>query len=941
VWPAGERDVYSTIVFLEPLAGRNLRAFGYDMLTEPVRRAAMETARDEDQATLSGKVKLVQETGENVQAGILMYAPVYRMGAAHATVAERRAAIVGWVYSPYRMNDLMEGILDQGRLVNRKQLHLQIHDGAAAAPTALLYDSGQAESQTHWTRQVSVDSSGRQWLLTIEKPGVAASSGYGDVWMTLGAGGCICLLLAGLVFSLVNIHTGARRLAMRLTHDLQETTYRLSLAVQAGGVGIWDYDVAKNRLVWDEQMFRLYGITREMFGGAYEAWQAGLHPEDRQRGDAEIQLALQNAKDFDTEFRVLWPDGAIHNIRALATVERDAAGNPVLECMCGNILSGRFDPAKPFFTAHGSFWTNGTTTLLAGTTGADRLTRTRNRCNRDGYESVALVPLRVDAQLLGLIQFNDHRPDRFTPEQITRFEDMADRLAMTLLRRQDADALRASEFQYRSLYENMTDGFALHEIICAPDGTPVNYRFLTVNPAFERLTGLKGAAIVGQTVLDVLPGTERCWIDAYGKVALTGEPAFFEDYTAALNKSFEVRAFRPAKNQFACVFFDVTDRKRAEAEQQKMQKLQSIGTLAGGIAHDFNNIMVGLFGNLSLAKEELAHDHPGYLLLAEAEKSMNRAVRLTKQLLTFAKGGDPIKENVSLGTLVEEIARFDLAGSAVKLVYQQAPELWLAVVDKGQMQQVISNLTINARQAMPEGGSLYITLDNADLSATAMPGLRPGKYVQLTVRDEGVGIAPEHLNRIFDPYFTTKQAGSGLGLAVTYSIINKHGGHLVVASELGRGSTFTLYLPASESSLRAADAPPAAVAPTLKRPANILVMDDEVTVRQIVARILGRSGFSVTTAADGHEAIQLYQQAMADGAPFDAVILDLTVPGGLGGKETIKQLLALDPQAKAIVSSGYADDPVMANYADYGFQGIAVKPYTPNELRTVLARILK
>jgi PAS domain S-box-containing protein len=313
-------------------------------------------------------------------------------------------------------------------------------------------------------------------------------------------------------------------------------------------------------------------------------------------------------------------------------VLRDAAGAPVLECMCGVVLSGRFDPTQPFFTAHGSFWTNTTTALLASTTAADRQARPRNRCNRDGYESVALIPLRIGTQVFGLIQFNDHQPGRFTPEQITHFERMADSLAIALSRRQDAEALRASEAQYRRLYENMTDGFALHEIICDQDGNPDDYRFLAVNPAFERMTGLSAEAIVGRTVLEVLPGTEQYWIDAYGKVALTGEPAYIEHYSAELDKHFVVRAFRPAKNQFACVVSDITDRKRAEAEQQQIQNLQSIGTLAGGIAHDFNNILMGVFGNISLAKEELAHDHPGYHLLAEAEKSINRAVRLTVRI---------------------------------------------------------------------------------------------------------------------------------------------------------------------------------------------------------------------------------------------------------------------------------------------------------------------
>jgi PAS domain S-box-containing protein len=503
-----------------------------------------------------------------------------------------------------------------------------------------------------------------------------------------------------------------------------------------------------------------------------------------------------------------------------------------------------------------------------------------------------------------------------------------------------AEALRKSEEAYRMLFHAMMDGFALHEIILDEAGKPADYRFLAVNPAFERMTGLKAEDVVGKSVLTVLPGTERHWIEAYGRVALTGEPVFFNDYSNELKRHFEVTAFRPGPLQFACVFADVTERKRAETELQKLQKLQSVGTLAGGIAHDFNNILMGLFGNISLAKEELPPSHPVCAALEEAEKSMNRAVRLTKQLLTFAKGGEPVKENVGLGTLIEEVAKFDLVGSQVKLVFQQEERLWLAEADKGQIQQVVSNLVINARQAMPEGGRLYVTLENAELSKGAVVGLRQGKYVKVSVRDEGSGIDPKFIDRIFDPYFSTKQTGSGLGLATVYSIINKHGGHIGVVSDLGKGTSFTFYLPASEVLLREGANPPVADVPSPASPARILVMDDEEMVCALVVKMLTKSGFSAATAPNGQEAVAMYKQALEAGTPFDAVILDLTVPGGIGGKDALQALLAVDPGVRAIVSSGYADDPVMANYAEYGFKGIAAKPYTLSELRSILAKVL-
>ena len=319
---------------------------------------------------------------------------------------------------------------------------------------------------------------------------------------------------------------------------------------------------------------------------------------------------------------------------------------------------------------------------------------------------------------------------------------------------------------------------------------------------------------------------------------------------------------------------------------------------------------------------------------------MNRAVRLTKQLLTFAKGGDPIKENVSLDAIVEEVAGFELSGSNVLLVHKQAADLWIAKADEGQIQQVISNLTINARQAMPHGGHLYITLENAEIQEDAIPMLHQGKYIKVTVRDEGTGIDPACMHRIFEPYYSTKQTGSGLGLATTYSIISKHGGHIEVVSELGKGTTFTFCLPASESLSRPAK-PSVAESVVLKPATKILILDDEEYIRMVTPHWLKRLGCLVETAADGQQAIEMYKQAMNSGAPFDIMILDLTIPGGIGGQEVLKAIQAIDPNAKAIVSSGYAEDTVMSNYVSWGFKGILAKPYSESQLGTLVKQVVK
>ncbi|MGM0453848.1 MAG: hybrid sensor histidine kinase/response regulator [Thermodesulfobacteriota bacterium] len=461
------------------------------------------------------------------------------------------------------------------------------------------------------------------------------------------------------------------------------------------------------------------------------------------------------------------------------------------------------------------------------------------------------------------------------------------------------------------------------------------------NTAFDHLFGSIGddppATLfvdekVGRNVFDTIKrGTE--WS---GEVAMHGRD----------NRVLDVflRAY-PVKRQeqilaLVGVHTDLTERKQAEVELQKMDKLKGVGTLAGGIAHDFNNILTGLFGNMSMARALLAENHPAAKPLEEAEKSMDRATRLTKQLLTFSKGGDPVKADASLGLLVEETVRFDLSGSNVRPVFTIADDLWPAQVDRGQIQQVFSNLAINADQAMPDGGHLYISLENAEISEKEVQRIEPGRYVRVTIRDEGTGIAQRHLERIFEPYFSTKQTGNGLGLATVFSIINKHGGHISVSSAPGSGAAFTLYLPASDKAKLPERKPPGPQVPEMKQKARVLVMDDEEMIRKVAAEMLEISGYEVETATDGKQAVAMYKQSMASGKRFDVVIMDLTVRGGMGGVEALENLLEVDPRVTAVVSSGYAGDPVLAKYTEFGFKGIVPKPYSFKRLQEALQQIL-
>ncbi|MGE3536698.1 MAG: ATP-binding protein [Candidatus Tectimicrobiota bacterium] len=384
----------------------------------------------------------------------------------------------------------------------------------------------------------------------------------------------------------------------------------------------------------------------------------------------------------------------------------------------------------------------------------------------------------------------------------------------------------------------------------------------------------------------------------------------------------------------------IAERNRMEDELLKTRKIESIGVLAGGMAHDFNNILMGILGNVSLARSMTPPHEPIDQVLHIAEQACQRATDLTRQLLTFAKGGAPVRQTTSLAALIQETVSFVLHGSNVRCELALAPDLRPAEVDPGQMSQVLQNLLINADQAMPDGGVIQVQADNVCLGSETCLPLPAGRYVRVAVVDHGCGIPAEHLPRIFDPYFTTKQHGNGLGLATSYAIMRKHGGHITVTSVPQEGSTFTLYLPASSQVLPLC-AP--ALAVTLDAPAQgrILVMDDDDMLRQLVSTMVQRLGYEVASAKDGSEALALYQKARALGRPFAAVILDLTVPGGMGGKETMAALRALDPHVQAIVSSGYATDPIMANYTHYGFQGLVAKPYTVAELSAALQRVLQ
>jgi len=387
------------------------------------------------------------------------------------------------------------------------------------------------------------------------------------------------------------------------------------------------------------------------------------------------------------------------------------------------------------------------------------------------------------------------------------------------------------------------------------------------------------------------------------------------------------------------VFRDMTEKERMEQELLRAQKLESVGILAGGIAHDFNNILTAILGNISLAKTYAPAGDRIVARLEKAEKASLRAKDLTRQLLTFSRGGAPIKKITSLADVIKDSAQFALRGADIRCDFSLAQDLWPAEVDEGQISQVIHNMILNAEEAMPEGGSINVRAENSEITAAHALPLSPGGYIKISIQDAGIGMPKEHLDKIFDPYFTTKQKGSGLGLTTSYSIISKHDGHIAVESETGAGTTFSVYLPTSNKE----HVPSGHKEEPLVhvQGGRILLMDDEESVREIAGEIVKHLGYEVAFARDGSEALELYQKAKKANRPFDLVIMDITIPGGMGGKETIKKLLAVDPEARAIVSSGYSMDPIMAEYRTHGFRCVVTKPYRIEELSAALQEAVK
>ena len=507
-------------------------------------------------------------------------------------------------------------------------------------------------------------------------------------------------------------------------------------------------------------------------------------------------------------------------------------------------------------------------------------------------------------------------------------------------RRKAENTLRDSEETYHTIFDSVTDGLLVLDI---ETGDVVE-----LNNNAARIYGYsideKHTISFNTTCIDEEPYTVNDALRLFRKCA-NGEPLMFEWLAKKKNGEkfwIEVNIRKTVirgRERILSVIRDITKKKKAEDELIKAQKLESLGVLAGGIAHDFNNILTVIIGNISLAKMHLDSDLDVFKIIAEAEKASIRARDLSQQLLTFSKGGAPIKNISSIADLLRETIAFILSGSNIRPEFSIQNDLWLAEIDEGQISQVINNIVINAQQAMPAGGVIRIRAENKTISARSPESqqLKKGKYIRIIIQDAGVGIPAGVISRVFDPYFTTKPRGSGLGLSTSYSIVKKHNGHIEIESKEGKETTVTLYLPATNTRREPAKD---GTADLSLAHGKILLMDDDEFILDLGIDMLSYLGYEVATARDGSIAIAMYKKAMKTKHPFDAVIMDITIPGGMGGGETIAKLRELHPGARVLVSSGYSNNPIMSNYRDHGFDGVLTKPYDINDVSIALRDLL-
>ena len=873
VRPDGERGVYSAIAQIEPATRMNLRALGYDMLTEPVRRDAMERSRDSGMAALTGKLRLVQEQEPHVQSGVIVYLPVYGRGLPLASVAQRRAALVAWVGGPFRMHDLMLGLLGE----RAGDVRLRIFDGTDMAEEARLYDSATAEdagpARLHALRRIRIAD--RDWTLAIDSTPAFEARFHSSVpLLTAGAGAGISVLLALLVWLLASGRSRALALAGSMTRALRASQLRWQYALEGAGDGVWDWNNHTGEVVLSRRWKEMLGYGVAELGDSVETWISLLHPDDR---DGVMQAMSDYIGGriplYAREVRMRCRDGSWKWILTRGSVvSRDANGHPLR--------------------------TIGTHTDISNL-------KENEEALRASYSRIAAEQRRI-----------------------------------------------------RVILENSHDAF----IAVGPDE-----RITDWNTQAERTFGWTAREAMGQSLaaLIIPPADRAAHLASFARFVASGGGDFAgrREITAQHRSGSQIPveialAAIPHESGYAATAFvrDISDRREAErlrAEHERSleearaalhhaQKLEAVGKLTGGIAHDFNNVLQIISGYLQLMQRDAGE---GSLLRRQVQRALDavdRGARLSTRLLTFARRQPLQPVAVELGRLVagmDELLRGALGGS-VTLSVNVPDGLWNTLADRDQLQNVVLNLAINARDAMDGVGSLDITLANTTLfpgSLRSRPDLPAGDYVMLTMQDSGAGMTPEVRERAFEPFFTTKAegVGTGLGLSMAYGFVTQSGGHIDIGSAPGAGATVQLYLPRADLQ---EEGPASTVAEAVVGGTeNILVVEDDEPVRSAVCAMLQGLGYTVRSAGDAEAALRLLQ----DGAPADLLFTDVVMPGALRAPDLVRAAQSMRPGLAVLYTSGYTRDAVLHDAA--GEEALLLrKPYRREQLaqkvREALAR---
>jgi PAS domain S-box-containing protein len=759
--------------------------------------------------------------------------------------------------------------------------------------------------------------------------------------------------------------------------SLIERENQLQESQEVAKIGSWSLDVVNDLLEWSGETYRRFDKDPATFTPTTEYFISRVHPDDREG----IQKAIDDTMAHDVPYhihpRIRNESGREWVLEGFGRLERDAAGRPV-----------RFA---------------GTAQDVTERKRIEGALQESEALYRNLVETTAAIAWEVDIASLSFTYISPQVENitGYPPEEWTGFAFWAERIHPD--DRENAVAFCQAEtgkgldhaFEYRmaaadgsilwirdvvsvimdndrpvtlrGFFIDITASKMAEEklreseefvrrILDTMDAGVISidadYRIKSANKAFCGQVGRGASEIIGKHCYEVTHGSFRPCYEEGEECAVRqvfedgGSHVALHHHTDAEGSLMyvETKAF-PVKDTSGNVvsavemITNITEKHLLEEERLKAQKLESIGTLAGGIAHDFNNLLQGVFGHISMARMSIDRKEESLTMLEQAEKALHQAVSLTNQLLTFAKGGKPVREYVPILPVVESATRFSLSGSSCDYEILPQVDLWQVNGDAGQIGQVIQNIALNADQSMPRGGKIKVTVRNVPSDSEKPEVLEKGDYVLVSIMDSGLGIPEKYRERIFDPYFTTKERGSGLGLATSYSIVQNHGGIIEVESKLGEGATFSIYLPAVRQV--PVERPAAAAAPVETRSVRVLVMDDEEMIRKISGKLLRALGHECEFAEKGESAVAMFKSAREEGRPFDLVILDQTIRGGMGGTETLGELLSIDPEVQAIVSSGYSNDGTLSDYRKQGFKVFLKKPYNVEDLREAVSSALE